>query len=71
MKVWSSLCVNFYQKVRCKLEKPFEARLKDLKDRMREWGIDTALVTDDDNVFYLTGYYDYLHMEFGRPTIFM
>ncbi|NCX71532.1 MAG: hypothetical protein EBW86_13390, partial [Rhodobacteraceae bacterium] len=32
----------------------FEARLKDLKDRMREWGIDTALVTDDDNVFYLT-----------------
>ena len=55
----------------CKLEKPFEARLKDLKDRMRVWGIDTALVTDDDNVFYLTGYYDYLHMEFGRPTIFI
>ncbi|WP_280523428.1 aminopeptidase P family N-terminal domain-containing protein, partial [Marivita cryptomonadis] len=25
--------------------------------------------TDDDNVYYLTGYYDYLHMEFGRPTI--
>ena len=38
---------------------------------MRVWGIDTALVTDDDNVFYLTGYYDYLHMEFGRPTIFI
>ena len=38
---------------------------------MCEWGIDTALVTDDDNVFYLTGYYDYLHMEFGRPTIFI
>ena len=49
----------------------YEARLKDLKDRMRVWGIDTALVTDDDNVFYLTGYYDYLHMEFGRPTIFI
>ena len=47
----------------------YEARIKDLKDRMRVWGIDTALVTDDDNVFYLTGYYDYLHMEFGRPTI--
>ena len=49
----------------------YETRLKDLKDRMRVWGIDTALVTDDDNVFYLTGYYDYLHMEFGRPTIFI
>ena len=49
----------------------YEARLKDLKDRMRVWGIDTGLVTDDDNVFYLTGYYDYLHMEFGRPTIFI
>ena len=31
--------------------------------------IDVALITDDDNVYYLSGYYDYLHMEFGRPTI--
>ena len=31
--------------------------------------MDVALITDDDNVYYLTGYYDYLHMEFGRPTI--
>ncbi|MDG1424450.1 MAG: aminopeptidase P family N-terminal domain-containing protein, partial [Paracoccaceae bacterium] len=28
-----------------------------------------ALVTDEDNIYYLTGYYDYLYMEFGRPTI--
>ena len=49
----------------------FQARLADLKDRMSERGIDTALVTDDDNIFYLTGYYDYLHMDFGRPTIFV
>ena len=39
------------------------------RDRMAEAGIDVALITDDDNVYYLTGYYDYLHMEFGRPTI--
>ncbi|WP_240336649.1 Xaa-Pro peptidase family protein [Tropicibacter sp. Alg240-R139] len=38
-------------------------------ERLTETGIDVALVTDDDNVYYLTGYYDYLHMEFGRPTI--
>jgi Xaa-Pro dipeptidase len=28
-----------------------------------------AVITDDDSVYYFTGYYDYLHMEFGRPTI--
>ena len=43
--------------------------MKALRDRMTEAGIDMALITDDDNVYYLTGYYDYLHMEFGRPTI--
>nr|WP_241482563.1 Xaa-Pro peptidase family protein [Leisingera sp. ANG-M7] len=37
--------------------------------KLAEAGIDVALITDDDNVYYLTGYYDYLHMEFGRPTI--
>ncbi len=38
---------------------------------MREQGIDIALITDDDAVYYFTGYYDYLHMEFGRPTILL
>ena len=36
---------------------------------MQENDIDVALITDDDSVYYFTGYYDYLHMEFGRPTI--
>ena len=36
---------------------------------MRTVGIDVAIVTDDDSVYYFTGYYDYLHMEFGRPTL--
>ena len=43
--------------------------MEDLRTRMGEAGIDVALITDDDTVYYLTGYYDYLHMEFGRPTI--
>jgi Xaa-Pro dipeptidase len=47
----------------------FEARMDELRRRMGEADIDVALITDDDNVYYLTGYYDYLHMEFGRPTI--
>ena len=47
----------------------FEQRLSAFRARMADTEIDLALITDDDNVYYLTGYYDYLHMEFGRPTI--
>ncbi len=47
----------------------YNNRMAQLRTQMSAAGIDVALITDDDNVFYLTGYYDYLHMEFGRPTI--
>jgi len=47
----------------------FYERLRQFQRRLAEASIDVALITDDDNVYYLTGYYDYLHMEFGRPTI--
>ncbi|MDP6190269.1 MAG: aminopeptidase P family N-terminal domain-containing protein, partial [Gammaproteobacteria bacterium] len=47
----------------------FAKRMNDLRSRLVEQGIDVALITDDDSVYYYTGYYDYLHMEFGRPTI--
>ena len=47
----------------------FETRMNTFRAEMVEKGLDVALITDDDNVYYLTGYYDYLHMEFGRPTI--
>ena len=47
----------------------FTERLSRFQARLAQDGIDVALITDDDNVYYLTGYYDYLHMEFGRPTI--
>ena len=47
----------------------FERRMDKLRQRLAEGGVGAAVITDDDNVYYLTGYYDYLHMEFGRPTI--
>jgi Xaa-Pro dipeptidase len=47
----------------------FAERLSSFQTGLLDAGIDVALITDDDNVYYLTGYYDYLHMEFGRPTI--
>ena len=47
----------------------FAARMEEFRRRLAEAGLDVALITDDDSVYYLTGYYDYLHMDFGRPTI--
>ncbi|MBT4230314.1 MAG: aminopeptidase P family protein [Rhodobacteraceae bacterium] len=47
----------------------FRNRLTLFQNTLAEKNIDLALITDEDNVYYLTGYYDYLHMEFGRPTI--
>ena len=47
----------------------FIRRLSELRLKMAEAAIDIALITDDDNVYYYSGFYDYLHMDFGRPTI--
>ncbi|NKB62518.1 MAG: M24 family metallopeptidase [Gammaproteobacteria bacterium] len=47
----------------------FEKNAERLKEKLIELDIDVAVITDDDSVYYYTGYYDYLHMEFGRPTI--
>ena len=47
----------------------FSHRISKLKERLTEAGIDIALISDDDSVYYYSGYYDYLHMDFGRPTL--
>jgi len=47
----------------------FTERMRNFQKSLGDASIDVALITDDDNIYYLTGYYDYLHMEFGRPTI--
>ena len=46
-------------------------RIAALQQKLQHAQIDVALITDEDNVYYLTGYFDYLHMEFGRPTILL
>ena len=47
----------------------FEERTRTLQARLADAGLAVALITDDDSVYYFSGFYDYLHMEFGRPTI--
>ena len=49
----------------------FRQHLQQLRQKLDEFDIDVALITDDDSVYYYSGYYDYLHMEFGRPTILL
>ena len=47
----------------------FSQHLQQLREKLAQSGFDLAIITDDDSVYYYSGYYDYLHMEFGRPTL--
>ena len=47
----------------------FQSRTEALQSKLKQNNISLALITDDDSVYYYSGFYDYLHMDFGRPTI--
>lgn len=49
----------------------FEHRADELRERLVELGIDVALITDEDSIYYFSGYHGYLHMDFGRPSFFV
>ena len=49
----------------------FKNNLNKLRKKMNENNIDLAIITDDDNLYYFTGYHDFLHMDFNRPTILL
>jgi len=49
----------------------FKKNLLKLRERMKKDNIDLAVITDDDSLYYFTGYHDFLHMDFGRPTILL
>jgi len=49
----------------------FKNNLLKLRQKMKENNIDLAVITDDDNLYYFTGYHDFLHMDFNRPTILL
>jgi len=49
----------------------FAERQRRFRSALDDHGLQLAIVCDEDSVYYLTGYYDYLHMEFGRPTILL
>ena len=45
------------------------ARVAEFQRRMADDGIDVAVLTDPDTVYYLSGAFGYLGVEFGRPTM--
>ena len=47
----------------------FEKRTAGFQHRLADAGIDIALVTDPDTIYYLSGVFGYLGVEFGRPTV--
>ena len=49
----------------------FKKNLENLRKSPQKNNIDIAIITDDDSLYYFTGYFDYLHMSFGRPTLLL
>ncbi len=47
----------------------FQKRTVELQGRLKDDGIGVGLITDEDSIYFFSGYHGYLHMDFGRPTI--
>jgi Xaa-Pro aminopeptidase len=51
------------------MQEKLQKRMLDFQKRLADKKIDVALIEDADNIYYLSGYWGYLAMDFGRPTI--
>ena len=49
----------------------FQNRVATFQERLKQQHIAAAFITDEDSVYYYSGFYDYLHMDFGRPSVFI
>ena len=48
-----------------------KTRTTQFQTRLRDAGIDVALITDENSIAYLAGFWGYLSVEFGRPTFLL
>ncbi len=48
-----------------------QKRVTEFQRRIADEGIDLAVIHDPDNIYYLSGFWGYLGMDFGRPTILL
>ena len=51
------------------MRKEMQNRTADFQRRLKDDGIDVAIVTDEDSIAWFAGYWGYLGIEFGRPTM--
>ncbi len=47
------------------------ARTEQFQSRLAEAGIDIAILTDEDSISWLAGFWGYLGIEFGRPSLML
>lgn len=48
-----------------------QARTRELQRRLKDAGVDVALISDEDSIAYYAGFWGYLGVEFGRPTFLL
>lgn len=46
-------------------------RTRKFQNRLKDAGIDVAVITDESSIAYLAGFWGYLSVEFGRPTFLL
>ena len=46
-------------------------RTTEFQSRLKDAGIDVAIMTDESSIAYLAGFWGYLSVEFGRPTFLL
>jgi Xaa-Pro aminopeptidase len=51
------------------MQEKLQNRVLDFQRRIADENIDVALIHDADNIYYLSDYWGYLGMDFGRPTL--
>lgn len=51
------------------MDDAYQKRTTAFQDRLADAGVDTAVIFDPDNIYYLTAFWGYLGMQFGRPTL--
>lgn len=51
------------------MKSAYEKRTAEFQNRIAAASVDIAIIQDADSLFYLSGFWGYLGMQFGRPTL--
>ena len=51
------------------MHEAMQERTRGFQRRLKDDGVDVAIVTDEDSIAWFAGYWGYLGVEFGRPTM--